>query len=66
MKITVPADKLLDALYFVADAVPSRSTVPIVDHCQLIVGYSGLTITATDFDIALTAFVEAPTGIRRA
>jgi DNA polymerase-3 subunit beta len=60
MKITLPVADLSAALDFVADAVPSRTPIPIVGHCKLVIADGKLTATATDLDIALTAEVKAP------
>jgi DNA polymerase-3 subunit beta len=59
MKIALPAAELSAALGFIAEAVPTNTTVPMVRHCKLAIADSTLTTTATDLDIALIAEIKA-------
>ncbi|HVL72775.1 MAG TPA: DNA polymerase III subunit beta [Beijerinckiaceae bacterium] len=50
---------LLAALSGLAKVVERRNTIPILSHVRLSAGRDGLTLAATDLDVAMTATVPA-------
>ncbi len=54
MKLSVPRDSLSSALQLVGRAVSSRGTLPSLGGILLVAGPDGLTLRATDMELALT------------
>lgn len=53
MKFTVPKNKILSSVQNVMNAVPTRTTLPILSNLFLDVGNSRLTLAATDLDVSV-------------
>ncbi len=58
MKLSVPRDSLSSALQLVGRAVSSRGTLPSLGGILLVATESGLTLRATDMELALTRSLD--------
>jgi DNA polymerase-3 subunit beta len=58
MKLTISRDSLFNALSLVGRAVSARSTLPSLGGVLLIADDTGLTLRATDMELALTRTLE--------
>ena len=59
MKLTIERSALLRALGHVQNVVERRNTIPILSNVQLIADVAGLSLTATDLDLAIVETVPA-------
>jgi|TARA_B100000029_G_scaffold514506_1_gene617613 DNA polymerase-3 subunit beta len=59
MKLTIERSILLKALAHVQSVVERRNTIPILANVLLDANDGGLTLTATDMDLAITEKIEA-------
>lgn len=57
MKINILKPFLNEAIQHVSKAISSRPTIPILGGIKLDVNYKGLTLTASDTDISIQAFI---------
>lgn len=57
MKITITKDRLNEAISHVAKAISSRTTIPILSGIKIDVTDAGVTLTASDTDISIQAFI---------
>jgi DNA polymerase-3 subunit beta len=53
MRFQIPRTRLLDAVSLVAAVIPSRSIKPVVQNLRLQADADGLTLLATDLDVAM-------------
>ena len=60
MKIETIREKLLTPLQTIIGATPRKSTLPILSHVHLVAAQEGLTMTATDLEVELSAFADIP------
>ncbi|GIO44432.1 MULTISPECIES: DNA polymerase III subunit beta [Paenibacillus] len=59
MKIRVLKHDLNESIQHVAKAISSRTTIPILTGIKLEVNFQGMTLTASDTDISIQAFIPA-------
>ncbi|MMZ59160.1 DNA polymerase III subunit beta [compost metagenome] len=59
MKIRVLKHELNESIQHVAKAISSRTTIPILTGIKLEVNFQGMTLTASDTDISIQAFIPA-------
>ncbi|MBC8080324.1 MAG: DNA polymerase III subunit beta [Gorillibacterium sp.] len=59
MKLTISKDRLNESISHVSKAISSRPTVPILSGIKIDVFESGITLTASDTDISIQAFIPA-------
>jgi len=59
MKLTIERSALLRALGHVQNVVERRNTIPILSNVQLVADEAGLSLTATDLDLAIVETVPA-------
>lgn len=59
MKIRVLKDELNESIQYVSKAISSRTTIPILTGIKLEVNFQGMTLTASDTDISIQAFIPA-------
>lgn len=59
MKIRVLKNELNESIQHVAKAISSRTTIPILTGIKLEVNFQGMTLTASDTDISIQAFIPA-------
>ena len=59
MKLTIERSALLRALGHIQNVVERRNTIPILSNVQLVADENGLSLTATDLDLALVEAVAA-------
>ena len=59
MKLTIERSAFLRALGHVQNVVERRNTIPILSNVQLIADDNGLSLTATDLDLAIVETVAA-------
>ncbi|WP_410770086.1 DNA polymerase III subunit beta [Fontibacillus sp. BL9] len=59
MKIRVLKHDLNESIQYVAKAISSRTTIPILTGIKLEVNFQGMTLTASDTDISIQAFIPA-------
>ncbi len=59
MKLTIERSTLLRALGHVQNVVERRNTIPILSNVQLVADEAGLSLTATDLDLAVVETVQA-------
>ncbi|HUN51595.1 MAG TPA: DNA polymerase III subunit beta [Candidatus Sulfotelmatobacter sp.] len=62
MKLTIERAALLNALGHVQSVVERRNTIPILSNVQLDAAKDGLSLTATDLDVAIVEKVGAKVG----
>ncbi|MFC5703160.1 DNA polymerase III subunit beta [Cohnella faecalis] len=61
MKLTILRNELNDAIQHVSKAVSSRTTIPILSGIKLEASFTGVTLTASDTDIAIQSFIPLET-----
>jgi DNA polymerase-3 subunit beta len=59
MKFTITRDSLQDGLAAVADAVPNKTTLPVLSNILVEAGKDGLRLSGTDLDISVSTTVAA-------
>jgi DNA polymerase III subunit beta len=59
MQFSISKSALCQALTLASRVVEKRSTIPILSNVKMLADADGLTITATDLDVALSVRVEA-------
>lgn len=59
MKIRVLKHDLNESIQHVSKAISSRTTIPILTGIKLEVNFQGMTLTASDTDISIQAFIPA-------
>ncbi|RCX15562.1 DNA polymerase-3 subunit beta [Fontibacillus phaseoli] len=59
MKIRVLKHDLNESIQYVAKAISSRTTIPILTGIKLEVNFQGMTLAASDTDISIQAFIPA-------
>jgi len=64
MKLTILRNELNDAIQQVSKAVPTRTTIPILNGIKIEVGSRGVTLTASDTDISIQSFIPLEAGER--
>lgn len=57
MKVSISRDKLVESVNHVMKAVSSRTTIPILTGIKLSASFDGITITGSDSDISIQAFI---------
>ncbi|ANS76414.1 DNA polymerase III subunit beta [Paenibacillus yonginensis] len=57
MKIRILKNELNESIQHVSKAISSRTTIPILTGIKLEVNFQGLTLTASDTDISIQAFI---------
>ena len=57
MKLTIERSAFLRALGHVQNVVERRNTIPILSNVQLVADEAGLSLTATDLDLAIVETV---------
>ncbi|MDQ0091909.1 DNA polymerase-3 subunit beta [Paenibacillus anaericanus] len=59
MKIRILKHDLNESIQHVSKAISSRTTIPILTGIKLDVNFQGMTLTASDTDISIQAFIPA-------
>ncbi|MFD3258939.1 DNA polymerase III subunit beta [Paenibacillus lentus] len=59
MKIRILKHELNESIQHVSKAISSRTTIPILTGIKLEVNFQGMTLTASDTDISIQAFIPA-------
>ncbi|GIP13497.1 MAG: DNA polymerase III subunit beta [Paenibacillus macerans] len=59
MKIRILKHDLNESIQHVSKAISSRTTIPILTGIKLEVNFQGMTLTASDTDISIQAFIPA-------
>lgn len=59
MKIRILKNELNESIQHVSKAISSRTTIPILTGIKLDVNFQGMTLTASDTDISIQAFIPA-------
>ncbi|MEK6687865.1 MAG: DNA polymerase III subunit beta, partial [Gemmatimonadota bacterium] len=59
MKFTITRDQLQEGLVAVAAAVPTKTTLPVLSNILVEATTSGLRLSGTDLDIAVSTTVPA-------
>ncbi len=59
MKITIQKQQLNESIQDVSKAISSRTTIPILTGIKIEANSAGVTMTASDTDIAIQAFIPA-------
>ncbi len=59
MKFTINRDKLVENVNHVTKAISSRTTVPILTGIKIAASPDGITLTGSDSDISIKAFIPA-------
>jgi len=59
LKFSINKDALNEAIQHVSKAISSRTTIPILNGIKMDAGDQGLTLTASDTEISIQAFVSA-------
>ncbi len=57
LQFTIVKDKLVEAVNHVMKAVSSRTTIPILTGIKLTASHDGVTVTGSDSDISIKAFI---------
>lgn len=62
MKIRILKNELNESIQHVSKAISSRTTIPILTGIKLDVNFQGMTLTASDTDISIQAFIPVEDG----
>lgn len=62
MKIRILKNELNESIQHVSKAISSRTTIPILTGIKLDVNFQGMTLTASDTDVSIQAFIPVEDG----